>query len=166
MRLKSMEIRNELLSKRNLLLKLNKATGSSYYLNEDIPKSEREEQARIRKAYKDIKLKDSDAKIKGKKILSQGRICTIDEHGKQLWEEMKRRRGRPNRYHLNNILYWNVEGIFNKNKDLISELLGTRVSIFCLAETWHSTPYQNKLNLDKYEITEVFGTDHNGNRIL
>jgi len=89
MRLKPMEIRNELISKRNMLFELNKATGSSYYLNEDIPKSEREEQARIRKAYKDIKSKDSEAKIKGKRILSHGRICTIDEHGKQSWEEMK-----------------------------------------------------------------------------
>jgi len=85
MKLKSVEQRNEILANRNKLFDINKATGSAYYINEDLPKSEREEQAKIRQVFKDIKAKDATAKLKGKRILSQGRICQLNEEGQQVW---------------------------------------------------------------------------------
>jgi len=88
LKLKNLDQRNDILANRNKLFDLNKRLGTAYFINEDLPRSERLEQARLRKVFKDIKSKDPDARMKGKRIFTKGKMCQLDEEGQQRWNDL------------------------------------------------------------------------------
>jgi len=55
-------------------------------------------------------------------------------------------------------MYYNINGLCNKNLDFFNDFFSLNVDVFCFSETHHETQYNNDKINEIYETREMLGS--------